>query len=256
MDKTLLKGLTVLETLARSRDPRGVSDLADELGLPKSNIHRTLQTLCEAGYVVAAGRGSYECSLKLFELGSAVAAKIDIHAVAEPLMRDLVAMTRETVHLSVLDGADVVYLHKVDSPEPVRAYSQTGGRAPAHCVASGKALLAYQSRAVLDALPETLPRFTGATIDSRADLLLHLAQVRAQGHAINHGEWREAVGGAAAIVLSADGRPAASLGISGPLDRIEPNLTAHITRVVDAARRVSELLGCRTYHQRLADWRP
>jgi len=255
MDKTLAKGLQVLEALAHSRGPRGVSDLAAELALPKSNIHRTLQTLCETGYVFAVGRGSYDCSFKLFELGSAVSARVDIYAVAESQMQQLVSVTRETAHLAVLDGLEVLYLRKVESPEPVRAYSQVGGRAPAHCVASGKALLAYQPDEVLAALPERLESHTASTLDSRAALLDCLATTRARGYAVNSGEWRDTVGGVAAVVLGADGRPVASLGISGPLERVEPAQDDHVKQVVDAARRVSELLGCSRYEVLIDSWR-
>ncbi len=84
-------------------------------------------------------------------------------------MRVLAEQTQETIHLSLLDRADVIYLHKIESPQPVRAYSSIGGRAPAYCVASGKALLAYQEEALAH-LPETLPLHTPRTIPT-LDLL-------------------------------------------------------------------------------------
>ena len=59
-----------------------------------------------------------------------------------PAPRALAQATGETIHLATLDRAEIVYLDKFDSPLPVAAYSRVGGRAPAYCVASGKALLA------------------------------------------------------------------------------------------------------------------
>src|SRR5690606_30707322 len=100
--------------------------------LPKSNVHRTLQTLVAAGYVTSTDVGHYQCTLRLFELGNQVADRFDIRTHAQPVMRELAELTRETVHLSVLDGSEVIYMHKIESPEPVRAYSRIGGRAPAH----------------------------------------------------------------------------------------------------------------------------
>ena len=243
MDSTLLKGLTVLEYLAKSDAPRGISDLARALGLNKSNVHRTLQTLIAAGYVRAISSGTYECTLKLFELGSVVLARVDVRQAAEPFMQSLAEQTRETIHLSVLDEAEVIYLHKIESPHPVRAYSSIGGRAPAYCVASGKALLAYNDK-VLQALPDRLPAFTTRTISSLDKLKRELERVRAQGFAINRGEWREGVCGLAAIVQDARGKGIASIGISGPSDRL--NLAAlrrFSNMVVDASRSLSRALG-------------
>jgi DNA-binding IclR family transcriptional regulator len=243
MDSTLIKGLTVLEHLAGSEVPRGVSDLARSLSLTKSNVHRTLQTLVATGYARATPAGTYECTLKLFELASSVLARIDVRQVAEPFMRALAERTQETIHLSLLDKADVIYLHKIESPHPVRAYSSIGGRAPAYCVASGKALLAYQEEALAH-LPEVLQVHTSRTIPSLDLLRRELEQVRIQGFAINRGEWREGVCGLAAIVHDAMGRPGAAIGISGPADRLNPAaLRRYSDVVVDVARSLSRALG-------------
>ncbi len=47
MEKSLVKALRVMETLATGDGPRGVSDLAAELGCHKSNVHRILTTLVD-----------------------------------------------------------------------------------------------------------------------------------------------------------------------------------------------------------------
>lgn len=254
MDSTLLKGLTMLEVLAKSPSPRGVSELARSLDLTKSNTHRTLQTLVAAGYVRPVGTsGTYECTLKLFELASAVVARVDVRGAADAQMHSLASATQETVHLAALDGMEVIYLHKIESPQPVRAYSAIGGRAPAYCVATGKALLAHQDTASLDKLPRRLASHTPRTITDRADLLAELATIRRQGYAVNRGEWRDTVCGLAAVVLDAAGEPTAAIGISGPAERLRPAvLRRHRGIVVDAARRVSEHIGCPDYETALA----
>jgi len=245
MDTTLLKGLKVLEALAASSAPRGVSELARALGLTKSNVHRTLQTLAAAGYVrPAALAGSYECTLKLFEMASGVVARIDVRQVADPFMQQLAKLTKETIHLSILDGLEVIYLNKIESPHPVRAYSSIGGRAPAHCVASGKALLAWQGDAVLQQLPAHLAAPTPRSLATREALLDELARIRRQGYAVNRGEWRETVGGLAAIVFDAAGAPAAAIGISGPLERLRPAAMRKYSQLVtEAALGLSRALG-------------
>lgn len=245
MDKTLLKGLEVLEALARSDDSRGVSSLARELGLTRSNVHRTLQTLCAAGYVRKnEASGEYECTMKIPKLAAGILGRVDLKRVAEPYMEAVAAVTQETVHLSVLEDTDVFYVHKIDSPQPVRAYSEISGRAPAYCVATGKALLAFQEESYLKRFGERLASHTPRTIATRAELKRELAQVRQQGYAINRGEWRETVGGIAAPIFDAARRPLAAIGISGPVERLRPLKMKEFTpEVVRAAHAISEALG-------------
>ena len=244
MDKTLVKGLEVLEALAMSDSARGVSELAREMGLTRSNVHRTLKTLVAAGYARQDGKGDYECTLKLFQLAGSVVARVDVKREAEPFMAALAAKTLETVHLSVLDDTDVFYVHKIDSPHPVRAYSEISGRAPAYCVATGKALLAFQDDSYLQRFGERLEVHTPRTIATQVELRQELAQVRQQGYAINRGEWRETVGGIAAPIFDSTRRPLAAVGISGPVERLRPpKLKAFTPEVVRAARDISEALG-------------
>lgn len=251
LSTTLMKGLLVLETLARKPEPCGVSRLARDVGMTKSNVHRTLQTLAAAGYVTQTKDGGYECTLKLFELSSAIMARVDVRQVAEPFMRRLADQTQETVHLSALHGAEVIYLHKIESPQPVRAYSQVGGRAPAFSVASGKALLAYASSAVLAALPSPLPRHTRFSLANAAQLDAELATVRQRGFALNRGEWRERVCGLAAPIFDGEGTVVASIGISGPVERFQPDIERLAPVVLEAARGVSAALGFNAYSERM-----
>lgn len=237
MDKTLLKGLQVLEALARSSRPRGVSDLAKELDLTRSNMHRTLRTLVESGLVCQEESGNYACTLKLFELGSAIPARSDIAGLADPIMLALSEQTRETVHLSALDSGDVIYLHKIDSTHPVRAYTTIGGRAPAYCVATGKALLAWQPDSYLDRYEGALQSFTPLTLTDLGRLRDELADVRRRGFALNRGEWRDSVCGIAAPVFGVGGRAIAAIGLSGPASRLTAERLDDFSHQITAAAR-------------------
>jgi IclR family KDG regulon transcriptional repressor len=245
MDTTVVKALTVLEALAASRTPLGVTELATRLGLSKSNVHRLLQTLASRGYV-APVEHRYTVTTKLWELGAQIVSRLDVAQVATPVMQRLVAEVDETAHLSILDMAacEVVSIHNVESTQPVRAYSRIGQRTPAHCVATGKALLSVQPPEALRALPEELPRFTPHTLWRRDALLSALEKIRADGYSTNVGEWREQVGGAAAVIHDHGGRPVAALGLTVPVERLEPEvMSRYIPRLIAAASEISRLLG-------------
>jgi DNA-binding IclR family transcriptional regulator len=244
MDKTLLKGLALLEALARSPRPRGVTDLAREQGIGRSNAHRTLQTLTAAGFVKQDETSAYSCTLKLFELGRAVFDRIDVAKVAEPVIRALAEKTQETVHLSVLDGFEVIYIRKIDSPQPVRAYSSIGSRSPAYCVATGKALLAHQEPGYCDRFADRLVAHTPQAITSLEALGEELEHIRRQGFAVNRGEWRESVCGLASPIFDAGGAVVAAIGISGPVERLRRTLLRRFAPDVQAAANsISESLG-------------
>lgn len=245
MDKTLLKGLTVLEAVTDvDRPPRTIDELAERLGMTRSNAHRTLQTLMHAGYVVRDEGGGYRGGIRLFELAARQLGLLDLRRCAAPAMRALADQTGETVHLSVLDGMEVVYIDKIDSPQPIRAYSMVGGRAPAHAVATGKALLAFQPDGWLDGRAQALVPHTPATITSLPALKDELRKAVRQGYAVNRGEWREGVGGIAVAVFNALDEVVAAVGISGPLDRLPVARVKKLAPDVQAcARAVSGAMG-------------
>ena len=244
MDKTLLKGLMVLEAVTDvDNPPRTIDALAARVGLTRSNTHRTLQTLIHAGYVIKDDEGGgYRGAVRLFELAARQLAQLDVRKLAAPYMRTLADQTGETVHLSVLDGFDVVYVDKIDSPQPIRAYSMIGGRAPAYAVATGKALLAYQSDGYVERYADQLQRHTPATIVTMPLLKDELRKVVRAGYAINRGEWREGVGGLAVALfnsLTSPWRPWASR----PLDRLSAARMKQLAPDVACAQAISQGMG-------------
>jgi IclR family KDG regulon transcriptional repressor len=245
MDKTLVKGVELLECLLRADAPCGVTELARLSGLNPSNVHRTLQTWAHLGFVAQdAHTGAYHCTLRLFEWGCRVADGYDVRRVAREHLARLSRSTQETIHLSVLDGAEIVYLDKIDSPQPVRAYSEIGGRAPAHCVATGKMLLAHAGSAALAALPSPLPRPTPKTVPDTDALRTQLQKFLRQGYAVNREEWRVGVSGLGAAVFDQHGRAIAAVGLSAPSSRLvaarEVELGASLVATADA---ITQALG-------------
>jgi IclR family KDG regulon transcriptional repressor len=235
MNNTLLKGLAVLELLSRSDKPLTLTQIGRELGMAKSNVHRLMGALVETRFVLRdEERGSYAASIKLWELGSAILAKLDLRRHAERQMEALMGETGESVHLSVLDGLEVVYVHKVDSLNPVRAYSQIGGRAPAYCVATGTAQLAFSAPSVLNEVAASLKAHTERTITDAEIFLREMRRVREQRFAINRAEWRDGVWGIASPVMDARGTAIAAVGISGPSARFRKAVIPAWTEAVMA----------------------
>lgn len=248
MDKTLLKGLQVLEQVVSASEPVKSTHIATELGLMKSNAHRVLKTLQYAGYIVQdPNTKEFTSSLKLWEMGSQIVNRLDLRKCASVPLHDLAHETGEAVHLSVLDGAEMIYIDKIDSPQPVGAYTRTGGRAPAYCVATGKALLSELPDEALTPILKKLVKHSNLTITDPKILRADLIETRKRGYSINRGEWREAVWGLAAVIRDSRNDPIAAVGVSGPDFRLsEPERTEVLGEAVKRyAATISRGLGNR-----------
>ena len=245
METTVVKGLKVLEALAVSHGPRTLTDLASQCGMSKSNVHRLLGTLEECGYVRRASDGRrYEASLRLWELGIRVSAKLDLRAIASAHLRELAVRTQETAHLSVFDGVEALYIDKADGTHAVRTYVNIGDRAPAYCSTSGKAMLAYTPEETVRKVAANLKRFTEHTVASLSQLRAHLELIRKQGYSVTCGEWRPGVLGIATAIKSPSGQVVGAIGVAGPEERMrQSDLQRTIAAVIEAGLRIETDLG-------------
>ena len=241
----MIKALQVLEALARSDRPRGVSELARELGFSKSNVYRLLDTLRESGYVSRADGGTaFELSLKMWHLGSKMTARLDIKATALPYLRELRDRTQETARLTVLHGDQGICIEQAETKLPMRIQTPIGGSLLLYCSSTGKAMLAFQTPEFVDNVAASLEKFTPMSIGSREDLLAELEDIRRQGFAINRGERIAGVCGVAAPVVNSAGGVNAAIGISGPAERLNHRTLRNYGPMVrDVAERLSHDLG-------------
>ena len=240
-----MKALQVLEALAQSDRPRGVSDLARELGLSKSNVYRLLETLRAARYVSRAdGGGSFELSLKMWHLGSRVTARLDVRTIAAPYLRELRDATQETARLTVLSDDQGICIEQAETRLPMRIQTPIGGSLLLYCSSTGKAMLAFQPAEFVAEIARSMEKFTPATLAHAADLAAELEQIRRDGFALNRGERVAGVHGVAAPVTDSRGAVAAAIGISGPAERLNYRALRKFGPLVrDVAMRLSHDLG-------------
>jgi DNA-binding IclR family transcriptional regulator len=244
IDKTAVKTLGMLERLVDLGRPMGVTELALATRLQKSNVHRILSTLRFMGYVRSNADSTYVPTLRLWELGQRLHARMDLPGTARPHLKRLVEESDETSHLAIFDGHEIVYIETIETANPVRAHTPLGGRAPAYCTASGKALLCSQPPSVIEEVARQSLRHTPSTITRLGELAQALKQVRERGYATNIGEFRPNVAGVAAPVMNRRGDVVAAVGIAGPLDRLRPARIRQLAPIVmGAAANISAALG-------------
>lgn len=232
----------LLKQFSPSRRELGVTELAGQLGVAKSTVHRLLVTL-EAERLIEQNpeTGRYRLGLAVFELGAAASSPSDLHQAVLLPMSVLRVRTGETVQTAVLDGREVVYVERLESPHTLRLFLTIGQRNHAHCTGTGKCLLAHLDAAVLGRLLNgwELVARTPATITDHAELRRELKRIRSQGYAVNDHESEPGVLSMAAPIMDATGRVVAAMSVAGPADRIEPRRHEVTRLVIEAAAMAS-----------------
>lgn len=236
----------LIEALAEREEPYGLTELSRATRFDKATTYRLLEALIRHGYVTKLeDQSQYELSLKPWMLGSRVVARRPLMQQVQQPLRELAEMSGETVYLAICEGLEAVYLAKIDSRYPLRAHTPIGGRVPLYCGSTGKALLAYLPQADIDKVAKSLVVFTPRTISTKKALLEELAKMRTQGFAIAEGEWDPSISGVAAPVFGPDSHVIASLGVTGPIERLGSQLLKDYgPRIAEVAWNLSKSLGC------------
>ncbi|MFM9920016.1 IclR family transcriptional regulator [Lacisediminihabitans sp. H27-G8] len=218
--------LSILAVFEDSPAPRSLSEISTASGLPHSTTHRLLGELEEWGAVQKDARGRYQIGLRLWELGQHAGRQL--RDVARPFLQDLFGLTRETVHIAIRDGAEVLYIDRVYGTRRVPQASRVGGRLPMHATAVGRAMLAFEEDWVRDAvLVSDLAQRTEFTKTDPALIGKDLERIRAQGFAIASEEVRLGSCSIAVPVFDGEGHVVAALGMVLPTSRahqLEHNL--------------------------------
>jgi DNA-binding IclR family transcriptional regulator len=210
----------------------GVSALARAAQIPKSTAHRLLKTLAQHEMVDRAG-AKYRLGVRFFELSQAARLTLfdELRNVAAPLLEDLFEVVRETVHLAILEGDDVLYLEKITGPNGSRMPSRVGGRMPATCTSLGKAILAFSPADVVGrVLGSPLHRVTPYSIVVPRIMQEQLDEVRRNGVAFDHEEARIGVTCVGAPILGKDGYAVGAVSVAGPTTRFDPRSAARRVR--------------------------
>jgi IclR family transcriptional regulator, acetate operon repressor len=236
----------VLVSLASTNRPGGsLRQLSQQLGVPRSTLHRILQTLEAKKIVERAGDAGYQLTEGFAELG--LRHRIaNLPRLAEPVLRELHERTGETVNLAVPHEGTMLVVATVQSAERLRMVSWDGMRDLFHASALGKSYLAALRDDVLEEMLDDLPltRNTPKTIIDRVQLVREIQRIRRTGFAIDDGESVEGVRCVGAAIRAEGGRVVGAVSVSSPANRLPESIVARIGQVVArAAANISLLVG-------------
>ena len=243
----VLKVFAILQALAE-REEIGISELSIRLAMPKATIYRFLQTMKTLGYVrQETDSERYGLTMKMFELGTKALQYPDLVELAKQHMQRLSDATGETVHLGMLIDSEIIYVHKLDSRHMLGMYSRVGRRAPLHCTAIGKVLMAWEDPERRDRVLDgaVFTRYRDKTIVDRAAFLAELETVKAQGFGEDREEFDEHIRCLGIPIFDRLTQPVAGLSISFPTFRYDEAKAPEVVAMLrDASREISANLGC------------
>lgn len=212
------RALSLLELIAKDPEGRRLTDLANAAGLAPSTTHRLLTALEQRGFAQSdAATGRWHVGRRAYTVGSAWGNARTLLAPAMPHLRRLRDATRETANLGVIEDGHVITIAQAESREIMRAISTPGGGTPIFCSGMGKAIVATWDDDQINHLIDLygLTAATAHSLTKKDTLQAEIAQIRAQGYAIDDEEYVIGLRCVAAVVTGPDGEAVAALSVSG-----------------------------------------
>ncbi|MEA1961295.1 MAG: IclR family transcriptional regulator [Bacillota bacterium] len=247
MSRSLERALSILALYNNDKKEWGISEISNELNLPKSTIHGLVATLAGNNFLYQNQNGKYRLGIKVFELGMAYSTNVDIGYAAEPFIKALLVKYNQSVHMAVFAGRSAVFIANNQAENGAGIFPHVGAVVSAYCTGVGKVLLAWQSPDYIEnylAQEHFLP-VTKNTITTTEDLRLELQKIKQQGYSLDHGEALTDTGCISAPILGPEGQILAAISISGPIDQVlnEKTMQNCIQDVMDAAHNISRVMG-------------
>ena len=244
---TVRKAFAILELLCSDARPYSVSEISKIFRLPMSSSSTLLNTLEQCGYLKRDRQRQFSLTLKMLSDGIKALNQVPLRDVAEPEIKRLTESTGLGSIISVLDGHEVVCIHKIEGRSDIQIASYVGKRSPLHATATGKAILSQLSVEDVERIVGVtgLSAFTRNTITALPKVQKELTLIRKQGYAVDNEEHGLGIKGIASPVFDFQGKVVAAVGVGGAIFELDARDRELIEAVKSCASRISAAIGFR-----------
>jgi IclR family KDG regulon transcriptional repressor len=201
------KCFAILDLLAQSNEPMGVSDISGKLGLNKSTVFNIGHTLDDLNVLENQGDGKYVLGTRFYVLSNMAGKKSPLIKTAHPYLEKINAKTKLSAFLGVRSDLRAILIDKVDSAFGIKLSSEIGTQMPVLAGAGIKAMLSQLSDAEIDEIlvRTDLKQYTINSIVDKTMYKEEILEVRKQGIAYDREEYIEGMV-AFGIPIRANGR--------------------------------------------------
>ena len=236
-----------MELVCAEGRPLRAPEIARALLLSKSTVHVLCGTLVQLGLLARVGAAQFAVGPQSLAWSAAFERQSDLATEFGRTWADIGELPDETVTLSILSGSEVVYIACRNGTHPIGISFRAGMRLPAPFTATGKAILStYPDVDVRALFAGTWPAaLTPASIANVEALLCELAETRARGYSVDHGQSRDGASCFGAPVFG-PGRGPAVAGVAVALMTAvsgQPAIEGAGRAVQRVARRLTQRLG-------------
>ncbi|MEK8047549.1 IclR family transcriptional regulator domain-containing protein [Ideonella margarita] len=236
------RGLAVIESFDDEHARMTVAQVAQRTGIPRTAARRHLLSLCHFGYADTDGK-HFWLAPRVLRLGQSYLDGARLPRLVQPFIQRLSMATAETVNVSVLDGHEVVYVARSNSPRVVSIGFHAGARVPAHVVSPGVALLATLKESALQRWLDSheFAGFTASTVQTAESFGAQVRQARLQDHWIAIGQLDAGLSGVSTVLRDRFGECKGALGMTlqaanWPLAQIESRLVPQLLETAQTLR--------------------
>lgn len=227
--QSVARAMNILFTVARWEQGISRKEISRATGLSAQTTYHLLHTLSQLGLVSRNDEGNYLLGLRIGTLAEGFRRQMGEAHQIKRLLREIAQKTGESVYAIKWHEGDIVSFAVARGRHPIQvAEVPLGLSEDAHARAGGKLLLAYATEEMRKDYFSRYPlrRRTPHTICSKRELYACFGEIRAQGYALDRGEFFE---GLSCIAVSIDGGMSPfAIGISAPSERFDANSKAYI----------------------------
>lgn len=218
--KSLAKALKILSCFTVQEPVLGVTELAERIGVTKSNIHNILSTFHDQGYLERLSDGRYTLGLRMLEYAYIINQNLGYPNAVYDILVETASRTGEIVYFGLPYGTNVLYLYVAHPPVRMKVLPYRdilGEKSPLYCTGIGKAILAHMPETEWrEHIPDERRRYQPNTITDLEAIYEELRRTRNRGYAIDNSERDPGVRCVGVPVYNAAGRLVAGVSTSGP----------------------------------------
>lgn len=243
LNNSIIKAINILNCFSHEKPRLRLKEISAITGINQATAYRMLATLKEYN-LIEQYDGVYFLGRGFLKYEGIVLNSMEIRRICLPYLEELSNNLKMNANLALLDGFEVLYVARSETPYSIYSYFHIGMRRPIYCTALGKVLTCKSPEFVRQVFKQEVNRYTLNTIVNEEIFLKEIEQVRLQGYATDFEEWNNGVNCIAVPLFDAKGQVIAGISASGPTSTCPAaKILDFVPLLIEYSHRISARMG-------------